>query len=223
MHCYYIHFVQVCDGFFHSIHVNFALWISWLLDWNLRLKVVAWWKLLACNFCMGPLWLIVYILLKRRSSESPFQYGFQYSTKVLWCRRALAILSKKLFPRGLCQQCIGPHCSSHTWPKIAAMGTSSRWKAASSSFQANYLASLAYLASRISIYFTVCGCLSVVCCSYFVASQECTSRTMDVVVWWAASVGLRCRPGPEWILDHLALLQMNVNDMFLKISACLMI
>lgn len=87
--------------------------------------------------------LIVYILLKRRSSD--FQYCCQYSTKVLWCRRALAIFSKKLFPRGLCQQCIGPHCSSHTWPKVAAMGTSSRWKAAASSFQANYLASLAYL------------------------------------------------------------------------------
>ena len=171
--------------FFHSIHVNFALWISWLLDWNLRLKVVAWWKLLACNFCMGPLWLIVYILLKRRSSESPFQYGFQYSTKVLWCRRALAILSKKLFPRGLCQQCIGPHCSSHTWPKIAAMGTSSRWKAASSSFQANYLASLAYLASRISIHFTVCRCLSVVCCSYFVALR----RNVHPERWMSLSDG----------------------------------
>ena len=127
LQCKYVFKFEVV---FHSFYANFAQWFSW----NVHLKVATWCKLLACNFCMDHFDSSFFGETKIRWSP------VQYSTKVLWCRRALAILSKKLFPCGLCQQCVGPHCSSHTWPKVAAMGTSSRWKAAASSFQADLAA-----------------------------------------------------------------------------------
>ena len=80
--------------------------------------------------------LIVPFLVKRRSGEVLFNILPRYcDVEELW-----QFFPKNYFHVVFVSNALDHTVHSHTWPKVAAMGTSSRWKAAASSFQADLAA-----------------------------------------------------------------------------------